>query len=330
MGAYRQLGRAGVRVSRLALGTVNFGMVTAEADATAILDEAFEAGINLIDTADNYNAGASEEIVGKWLAGDPRRRDQVVLATKAYYPPVTWVGPDADPTGSKAGPNDRGLSARHLMMACEASLRRLGTDHIDIYQMHHVDRRVPLDEIWQAMETLVAQGKIIYCGTSNHAGWHIARAIETARARHFLGPVSEQSLYNLIQRTVELEVLPACEAYGIGFLAFSPLGEGALVGATTGGVRRGTAWSKLSPEQRSSIEQLHQLARQVGRPVAEIAIAWVQSRPGVTSTIVGPRTIEQLRSALSASASPLGDDLADALEVLFPGPGGPAPEAYTW
>jgi aryl-alcohol dehydrogenase-like predicted oxidoreductase len=331
MTRYRQLGRAGVRVSPLAVGTVNFGMVTPEHEAHAILDEAMAHGLNFVDTADNYNAGLSEEIVGNWLSEDPARREHVVLATKVYYPPIIWTSPDpADRTGEKAGINERGLSARHIIRGCEASLRRLKTDCIDLYQMHHVDRRVPVDEIWQAMETLVAQGKVIYVGTSNHAGWHIARAAETARARNFYAPVTEQSLYNLTARTVELEVIPACQHYGIGFLAFSPLGEGALAGARSDAMRGRTAARNLSDDKRAQIAQFESLCGEAGLAPSEVAIAWVLGRDGVTSTITGPRTVEQLRSALRAAELVLDADFLAALDALFPGPGGPAPEAYTW
>jgi aryl-alcohol dehydrogenase-like predicted oxidoreductase len=217
---YKSLGRSGVQVSRLALGTMNFGMVTDEATSFNIMDEALDAGINFIDTADVYGGpqspdmekgyGISEEIIGRWLAqGD--RRDRIVLATKVYQPMGT-------------GPNERGLSAYHIRKACEDSLGRLRTDHIDLYQMHHIDRRTPWEEIWQAMEILVQQGKVIYVGSSNFAAWDIATAQCAAATRHFMGLVSEQSLYNLHARTIELEVIPVCRRYGLGLVPWSPLG----------------------------------------------------------------------------------------------------------
>src|SRR5436309_6276546 len=214
-----RLGRSGLRVSRLCLGTMNFGPLTSEADSFAIMDRALEAGITFFDTANVYGwktgEGVTEQIVGRWLAQGGGRRERVVLATKVY-------GKMGD------GPNDRGLSAYHIRRACEESLRRLGTDRIDLYQMHHVDRDAPWEEIWQAMEQLVAAGKILYVGSSNFAGWQIAQAQGAAAARHFLGIISEQSLYNLNARTVELEVVPACRAHGIGLLPWSPLAGGLL------------------------------------------------------------------------------------------------------
>ena len=190
-----QLGRTGLKVSRLCLGTMNFGPRTPEGQAHEIMTRALDAEVSFFDTADIYGPnGLTEEIVGRWLAKDGHR-DQVVLATKLYRP----MGP---------GPNDGGLSARHIVKACEASLRRLQTDWIDIYQMHHVERTTPWEEIWQAMDVLIAQGKVIYVGSSNFAGWHIARAQEVARARNSFGLVSEQSLYNLMSRAAEHEVLP--------------------------------------------------------------------------------------------------------------------------
>ena len=223
---YTYLGRSGLRVSRLCLGTMNFGMVTDEAESFRIMDKAFASGINLFDTADVYGGpqspdmekgfGISEEIIGRWFRKSGAR-DQVVLATKVYQPMGT-------------GPNDRHLSALHIRKACEDSLRRLQTDHIDIYFMHHIDRSTPWEEIWQAMEILVQQGKVLYVGSSNFAGWQIATAQGAAQSRHFLGLVAEQSLYNLSSRTVELEVIPACRHYGLGLIPWSPLGGGLLGG----------------------------------------------------------------------------------------------------
>src|SRR5881296_3372849 len=199
---YAHLGRSGLRVSRLCLGTMNFGPQTTEADSFAIMNRAHELGINFFDTADVYGwktgEGVTEQILGRWFAQGGGRRDRTVLATKVYGKMGEW-------------PNESRLSALHIRRACEGSLRRLQTDRIDLFQMHHVDRDTPWEEIWQAMETLVQQGKVLYVGSSNFAGWHIAQANEAARIRHFMGLVSEQSLYNLARRTVELEVVPACQ-----------------------------------------------------------------------------------------------------------------------
>jgi aryl-alcohol dehydrogenase-like predicted oxidoreductase len=244
---YTFLGRCGVQVSRLALGTMNFGMVADEGTSFKIMDEALDAEINFVDTADVYGGpqspdmkkgyGISEEIIGRWLAqGD--RRDRIVLATKVYQPMGT-------------GPNDRRLSAYHIRKACEDSLRRLQTDHIDLYQMHHIDRCTPWEEIWQAMEQLVQQGKVIYVGSSNFAAWDIATAQCAAAARHFMGLVSEQSLYNLHARTIELEVIPACRHYGLGLIPWSPLGGGLLSGA----LRKATAGRRADLRMQHQIEQ---------------------------------------------------------------------------
>src|SRR5438105_8144649 len=255
---YSHLGRTGVVVSRLCLGTMNFGPETSEADSFTIMDRALEHGINFFDTASVYGAkkgeGVTEQIIGRWLAQGGGRRDKIVLATKVYNAMGDW-------------PNEGRLSALHIRRACEESLRRLRTDHIDLYQMHHVDRDTPWDEIWQAMEVLVAQGKVLYVGSSNFAGWHIAQANELARQRHFLGLVSEQSLYNLQARTVELEVLPACEAYGLGVIPWSPLAGGFLGGALQKASegRRSSEWmQRRIDEHREQLEAYETLCRELG------------------------------------------------------------------
>ncbi|MBQ1067233.1 aldo/keto reductase, partial [Micromonospora sp. D75] len=214
---YTNLGRTGLSVSRLCLGTMNFGPQTDEPDSFAIMDRALEHGINFFDTANVYGwklgEGVTEHIVGRWFAQGGGRRDKVVLATKVYGKMGEW-------------PNEQGLSARHIIRACEDSLRRLQTDTIDLYQMHHISRTTPWEEIWQAMETLVAQGKVLYVGSSNFAGWHIAQAQAAAGKRNFLGLVSEQCIYNLLTRYVELEVVPAAQHYGLGIIPWSPLHGG--------------------------------------------------------------------------------------------------------
>jgi aryl-alcohol dehydrogenase-like predicted oxidoreductase len=324
---YAHLGRSGVEVSRLALGTMNFGWHTDEADSVAIMDRALEVGINFFDTADIYAGGASEEILGRWLAGEPTRRDNVVLATKLYIATGQW-------------PNSGGLSARHIRHAAEASLRRLGTDHIDLYQFHHIDRSTPWEEIWEATERLVRDGKVIYVGSSNFAGRHIAQASETAKARHFLGLVSEQSLYNLMERTIELEVLPAARNYGLGLLPWSPLAGGLLAGAlakATGG-RRGDQSALLGhdarmrriADNRTRLQQYEDLAADLDVTPTSLALAWLLSRPGVTAPVLGPRTLPQLDGSLPALDVSLSDDVLRRLDDIFPGPGGEAPDAYTW
>ena len=321
---YVRLGRTGLKVSRLCLGTMNFGPYASEAESHALMDKALELGINFFDTADVYGwqtgEGVTEQIIGRWLAQGKRRREQVVLATKVY-----------GKMGS--GPNDVRLSARHIREACEASLRRLATDHLDLYQMHHVDRDTPWDEIWQAMELLVTQGKVLYVGSSNFAGWHIARGQEAAARRSFLGLVSEQSLYNLTMRTIELEVLPACREYGIGVLPWSPLASGALAGILDdrgkGRRSRDLVSAKLA-KHRVQIEAWERFCRERGETPADVAVAWTLAQPGVTAPIIGPRTLEQLVGALGALAVRLDAAALKRLDEIWPGPGGEAPEAYAW
>jgi aryl-alcohol dehydrogenase-like predicted oxidoreductase len=321
---YAQLGRTGLEVSRLCLGTMNFGPQTSEADSFAIMDRALEHGINFFDTADVYGwkkgEGWTEQIVGRWFEQGGGRREKVVLATKVYGSMSDW-------------PNDRRLSARHIVRACEGSLRRLKTDAIDLYQMHHVDRRTPWDEIWQAMETLVAQGKVVYVGSSNFAGWHIAQASEAARARHFLGLVSEQSLYNLIDRTVELEVIPACESYGLGLVPWSPLKGGVLGGALAkaeAGRRTSESAQKAIQKHGKALAAYEGMCARIGKAPGDVALAWLLSNPAVTAPIIGPRTMDHLDGALTALDVELDSDTMKELEVIFPGPGGAAPEAYAW
>ncbi len=321
---YTQLGRSGVKVSRLCLGTMNFGPQTSEADSFAIMDRALERGINFIDTADVYGwkkgEGVTEQIVGRWFACGGGRRDNVVLATKVY-------GEMGD------GPNQAKLSALHLRAACDDSLRRLQTDHIDLYQMHHIDRATPWDEMWQALDVLVQQGKIVYCGSSNFAGWHIAQAQAAARARHFLGLISEQSLYNLAARQVELEVLPACQAYGLGVMPWSPLAGGLLGGAlaqAAAGRRASTHVQERVTQHRDQLQRYETMCKELGAGPAVVALAWLLQQAAVTAPIIGPRTLAQLDESLPALALTLDAATLKTLDEIWPGPGGPAPEAYAW
>jgi aryl-alcohol dehydrogenase-like predicted oxidoreductase len=323
----RPFGTTGLRVGPLALGTVNFSWLTDEADSFAILDAASERGINLVDTSDNYNAGQTEALIGRWLALGGGRREKTVLASKVYSAPMEWGSSDpVKRSGSWVGPNQRGLSAKHIREACEASLKRLNTDYLDLYQMHHVDRATRWEEIWQAMEVLVQQGKVLYVGSSNFAGWHIAQAQETARARHFLGLVSEQSVYNLMKRTVELEVIPAARAYGMAFLPYSPLAAGMLGGKPTGNDRGRRAFLPGS----AAVDSFQALCQELGHAPAAVALAWVARQPGVTAPVIGPRTMAQLDDSLAALELTLHEDAWTRIDALFPGPGGPAPEAYAW
>jgi aryl-alcohol dehydrogenase-like predicted oxidoreductase len=321
---YASLGRTGLRVSRLCLGTMNFGPLTSEQDSLTIMDRALDEGVNFFDTANVYGwktgEGVTEQIVGRWLAQGGGRRERVVLATKVY----AKMG---------EGPNDRGLSAYHVRRACDESLSRLRTDRIDLYQMHHVDRAAPWDEIWQAMEQLVQQGKVLYVGSSNFAGWQIADACATAASRHFLGLVSEQSLYNLAARTIELEVIPACRAHGVGLVPWSPLAGGLLGGALAGareGRRANERIRKRVEQQRAQLEAWEGLCRELGEAPADVALAWLLANPAITAPIVGPRTLEQLMASFRALEVSLAPETLARLERIWPGPGGEAPEAYAW
>jgi NDP-hexose C3-ketoreductase / dTDP-4-oxo-2-deoxy-alpha-D-pentos-2-ene 2,3-reductase len=322
---YTHLGRSGVSVSRICLGTMNFGSFTDAASAHQIMDHALEQGINFFDTANTYGRpraeGVTEQIVGDWLAGGQGRRDKIILATKLYGGKGEW-------------PNDSFLSAVNIRQSCEASLRRLGTDHIDLYQMHHVDRATPWEEIWEALTVLRTQGKIIYAGSSNFAGWHIAQAQEAARRHGAFGLVSEQSLYNLAARTVELEVLPACQGYGLGVVPWSPLHGGLLAGilrkepgaGRSGGGRAAEALARLRPQ----VEAYEALCADLGEDPAQVGVAWLLHQPAVTAPIVGPSSLEQLDGALRALKIELDADALGRLDAIFPGPGGAAPEAYAW
>ncbi|HZU72976.1 MAG TPA: aldo/keto reductase [Acidimicrobiales bacterium] len=317
---YRRLGRTGLRVSPLCLGTMNFGPRTPEPDSFRIMDAAIDAGVNFFDTANRYGGTETESIIGRWFAQGGGRREKVILATKVYGAMDEW-------------PNMSRLSARHIRDACEDSLRRLKTDHIDLYQMHHVDRDTPWEEVWQAMDLLVAQGKVIYVGSSNFAGWHIAAAVEAARRRGSLGLVSEQSLYNLTARTVELEVLPACQGYGLGVIPWSPLGGGILggvLGGGSGGRRSDERLRHRIESMRPQLEQWEKLCAELGEEPADVALAWLLAQPAVTAPIIGPRTLEQFSSSLRALEVNLDLDALTRLDSIFPGPGGPAPEAYAW
>ena len=321
---YKNLGRTGLKVSRFCLGTANLGSQTSEVDSFAIMDKAVELGINFLDTAnrygDPYGAGVTEQLIGCWLAQGGGRRERIVLATKVH-------GAMGD------GPNDRGLSIYHIRRACEDSLRRLQTDHIDLYQMHHVHRQTPWEEIWQAMEQLMREGKILYVGSSNFAGWHIAQAQCAAAARNFMGLVSEQSLYNLRVRTIELEVIPACRAHGLGLILWSPLAGGLLSGAlgrATEGRRASEQVQQAVEKHRSQLEAYESLCHELGQEPAEVALAWLLHNPDVTAPIVGPRTPEQLEQSMRALEIDLPEDVLARLDAIWPGPGGEAPEAYAW
>lgn len=333
---YTHLGRTGLSVSRLCLGTMNFGPLTDEPTSFAIMDRAHETGVNFFDTANVYgrrqsppgqaakndesHAGWTEEIVGRWFAQGGGRRERTVLATKVYGNMTDW-------------PNDSRLSAVNIKKACDASLRRLQTDYIDLYQMHHVDRDTPWDEIWEAMDVLRYQGKIVYAGSSNFGGWHIAQAQEAARRHNFLGLVSEQSLYNLFVRDVEREVLPAAEFYGLGVIPWSPLNGGLLGGAARKageGRRRLEGRAKETLEaNRAQVESFEAFCDELGAAPATVSLGWLITRPAVAAPIIGPRTPEQFDSALPAVDLELDDKALARLDDIFPGYK-TSPEDYAW
>jgi aryl-alcohol dehydrogenase-like predicted oxidoreductase len=333
---YANLGRSGLRVSRLCLGTMNFGPLTPPPEAHAIMDRAHELGINFFDTANRYGGAASppgqvansdqahtgwtEEIIGDWFASGGGRRERTVLATKLYGAMADW-------------PNEDRLSALNIRRACDASLGRLRTDYIDLYQMHHVDRTTPWDEIWQAMEVLVTQGKILYVGSSNFAGWHIAKANDAATARNFFGLVSEQSIYNLMTREIELEVLPAAIDYGVGVIPWSPL-QGGLLGGVLKQEREGRRRlagraQETVARMRDKIEAYEDLCDEIGEEPGAVGLAWLLHQKGVTGPIIGPRTIGQLEHAQRAVTLSLDDKVLQRLDAIFPGYRS-APEHYAW
>lgn len=333
---YVHLGRTGLRVSRICLGGACFGYVSGsifnnlgmtEERSFQIMDLAIENGINFFDTADIYGwdqgVGLSESVIGHWFAQGGGRREKVVLSTKVYhamspeYPQESW-------------PNQKGLSALHIKKACEESLRRLGTDYIDLYMMHRIDRSTPWEEIWQAMEQLMHEGKVLYIGSSNFAGWDIARANEMARSRSLLGLVVEQCAYNLLNRKVEMEVLPVCQAYGMGVMPWEPLGEGALAGAfrkSAEGYRGTTHVSERIERNRTSLEAYEKLCDEIDKPPAEVSLAWLLSNPAVTAPSIGFRKPEHLESAVRAEQLKLSSETLARLDEIFPSPG-TSPEAF--
>ncbi len=327
----KRLGKHGVLVSNICLGTMNFGWQTSEEDSFKIMDRALELGINFFDTADVYGwsveRGLTEEVSGRWFAQGGGRRDAVVLATKVYNP----VSRKANL--KEVNSDGRSLSAYKIRKHCEGSLKRLQTDWIDLYQMHHIDRDCPWDETWQAFDSLVKQGKVVYVGSSNFAGWDIATACQEASKRGMMGLVSEQSIYHLNNRMVELEVIPACRHYGLGLIPWSPLAGGLLGGAlekAQAGRRMGEGFEKEVEKNREKLEKYEALCRQLGYPPGEVALAWLLHNPIVTAPIIGPRTMEQLESAVRATEIQLDEETLQKLDEIFPGPGGEAPKAYAW
>lgn len=321
---YTNLGRTGLKVSKLCLGTMNFGPHADEASSHRIMDRSLDLGINFFDTANVYGwktgEGVTEQIIGRWFAKDGGKREKIVLATKVY-------GKMGE------GPNESRLSAKHIRQACEDSLRRLQTDYIDLYQMHHVDRNTPWEEVWQAMEQLVQQGKVIYVGSSNFSGLHIAQAQFSAQERNFLGLVSEQSLYNLTVRMIELEVVPTCREFGIGIIPYSPLAGGLLGGfnkESTEGRRTSEHIKNRKQEYAEKIRAYQAFCDEINQEPANVALAWLLTNPTVTAPIIGPRTLSQLEESIKSLEIKFSDEQLVKLDGIWPGPGGEAPEAYAW
>lgn len=315
---YRTLGRSGCVVSTLALGTMTFGAETDEAGARAQLDRFTEVGGTLVDTADVYSGGQSEQIIGRWLATCPADvRDRVVLATKGRFP----MG---------EGPNDVGISRRHLARALDASLTRLGVEHIDLYQVHAFDPLTPLDETLRFLDDAVRAGKISYVGLSNFTGWQLVKAVAVAQSQHLSVPVTLQPQYNLLVREIEWEVVPAAQSEGLGLLPWSPLGGGWLTGKyrrdqqPTGATRLGEdpergveAYAGRSAQQRTwdVVDALQVIAQQRGVSMAQVALSWLTDRPAVTSTILGARTLEQLDDNLASAGLHLSVEQTAALDA---------------
>jgi aryl-alcohol dehydrogenase-like predicted oxidoreductase len=329
---YRLLGNSGCAVSTLALGTMTFGAETSEADSHAQLDRFVDAGGTLVDTADVYSAGVSEQFVASWLAARPGAREHIVLATKGRFP----MGD---------GPNDAGLSRRHLSSALDASLRRLGVETIDLYQVHAFDPFTPLDETLRFLDDAIRLGKVQYLGLSNFTGWQLQKAVDVADHRGLARPVTLQPQYNLLAREIEWEIVPACLSTGLGMLPWSPLGGGWLTGKysqderPSGATRLGEnpergveAYDRRSSQQRTwdVVEAVRQVAKNRGVSMAQIALSWLADRPAVTSVILGARTVDQLEDNLGAADLHLSeteiqrlDDASDPQPADYPygGPG---------
>ena len=311
---YRPLGRTGLKVSSLVLGTDNLANPTPEAESLTLLDAAVDGGINLIDTSNSYAGGQAERLIGKWLQRRARR-DDVLIATKVFYP----VG---------AGVNDRGLSRHHILRACEDSLRRLGTDHIDLYQTHRPDPDTPIEETLSALDLLVRQGKVRYIGSSTTPAWQLAQAQHASDRLGLAAFVSEQSPYNLLERRIENELVPACQRYGQALFTWSPMAMGMLAGRYAPGgapapdsraVLRGGIYAERVTERGIAVgQQFVALARAHGHDPAQLAYLWAKDQPAVTAPIIGPRTLAQLQQALPVADMTLSDGLRAACDELVP------------
>ena len=311
---YRRLGRSGVKVAPLCLGTDNFANPTPEDEAKAMLNRAIDAGINLIDTSNSYAKGESERIIGRALKENGRRQD-VLIASKAHYP----TGP---------GPNDRGNGRRHLIQACEDSLRRLQTDHIDLYQLHRPDFEVPIEETLSALTDLVRQGKVRYVGSSTAPAWKVMEAIMVSELRGYVRFVSEQPPYNLLDRRIENELVPMCQVHGLGILPWSPLAMGILAGRyadasdypekSRAQLRGGIYAERVTARGIEVGNEFVKLAEEAGISAAQLAVLWVKDQPGVSAPLIGPRTLEQLEHFLPVLEMKLDDAVREACDQLVP------------
>ncbi|MCB0194203.1 MAG: aldo/keto reductase [Anaerolineae bacterium] len=311
---YRPLGRTGVKVSPLVLGTDNFLNPTLESVSIRLINRALRAGINLIDTSNSYKQGESERIIGKALA-ENGQRDAVIIATKVHYP----TGP---------GPNDRGNSRLHIMKACEDSLRRLQTDHIDLYQLHRPEFETPIDETLAALTDLVRQGKVRYIGSSTAPAWKVMEALMTSELKGYVRFVSEQPPYNLLDRRIENELVPMCQAYGLGLICWSPLAMGMLAGryasnnirpdGSRAALRGGIYADRVTPRAVEMGNKFVALAKENGLSGAQLAILWAKDQPGITAPIIGPRTLDQLEHLLPVLDMTLDDNLREACDALVP------------
>jgi 1-deoxyxylulose-5-phosphate synthase len=311
---YRQFGRTGVKVAPLAIGAMNFGNPTSESEATRIIACALDAGINLIDTANSYNNGESEAVIGRILATNGRR-NEVFLATKGHNP----TGP---------GPNDRGNSRLHLMRACEDSLRRLQVDHIDLYQIHRPDPSTPIEETLAALSDLVRQGKIRYIGCSTHPAWRVMHALMVSELKGLVRYVSEQPPYNLLDRRIENELIPLAQEHGLAIIPWAPMAQGVLAGryadiaqppADSRYVQRGGIYAERVTATGIAVgKQFAQLAQQAGIAPAQLAILWCMHQPGITAPLFGARTVAQLEEILPVCEMPLSDELRTACDALVP------------
>ena len=311
---YRKLGRSGINISSIALGTDNFVNPTPKKEVAQIINVALDAGINLIDTSDSYAGGECEAIIGRVLDRN-KRRDEIIISTKVHYP----TGP---------GPNEHGNSRLHLMRACEDSLRRLRTDHIDLYQLHRPSPDIPIDETLGALTDLVSQGKVRYIGCSTHPAWRVVEALLVSELRGYAKFVSEQPPYNLLDRRIENELIPMAQAHGIGIISWSPMAMGLLAGRyadaenypaeSRAALRGGIYAERITTRGINVGDQFVELARENEISAPQLAVLWAKDQPGITAPLIGPRTVEQLQHLLTVSEMSLSDELRDACDELVP------------